>query len=291
MTTIRSAASLLASIVCGACFAADPQPSEARPAGAPAGAPASTSASTSATTSATAPSPHFDPTAAVVAEGHFTYRQRDLDTLMLIAQRHARGKLSKADEERLRPLLLQALTAREALIDLLGGLPASLAGKGRDALILDLLEYQAEPATLRPPGGGAAAAAPASGAPVQQAAAPVPASAASADGGVVLVRLPALSLTRTLEGIGRRQLVLGLALYFRDAALAKALEAKAPLIQDAILGYVQHLPPAQFAEPDQLRLKDGLIKAVTTRVAEFPSDGILIPQLEANNPDAADGAH
>jgi flagellar basal body-associated protein FliL len=286
MTTIRSAASLLASIVCGACFAADPQPSEARPAGTPAGAPASTSA--------TAPSPHFDPTAAVVAEGHFTYRQRDLDTLMLIAQRHARGKLSKADEERLRPLLLQALTAREALIDLLGGLPASLAGKGRDALILDLLEYQAEPATLRPPGGGAAAAAPASGAPAQQAAAPVPASAAiaaSADGGVVLVRLPALSLTRTLEGIGRRQLVLGLALYFRDAALAKALEAKAPLIQDAILGYVQHLPPAQFAEPDQLRLKDGLIKAVTARVAEFPSDGILIPQLEANNPDAADGAH
>jgi hypothetical protein len=279
MTILRTAASLLAGIAYGALCAADPQPSEARPSGPPASAPA------------TAPSPHFDPTAAVVAEGHFTYRQRDLDTLLLIAQRYARGKLSKADEERLRPILLQALTAREALIDLLGGLPASLAGKGRDSFVLDLLAYQAEPATLRPPGsaptGGPAAPA---GTAQSSPSAPAP-GPALADGGAVLVRLPALSLTRTLEGIGRRQLVLGLALYFRDAALAKALEAKAPLIQDAILGYVQHLPPAQFAEPDQLRLKDGLIKAVTARVAEFPSDGILIPQLDASIPEAADSAH
>ncbi len=273
MNTIRAISALLASMACGVLCAADPQPGESRApgAGAPANAPAN------------APSPHFDPTAAVVAEGHFTYRQRDLDTLMLIAQRHARGKLSKADEERLRPLLLQALTAREPLIDLLGGLPAGLAGKGRDELILDLLEYQAEPAT-RTPGSASTSGAPASSAAAQP-------TAPAADGGAVLVRLPALSLTRTLEGIGRRQLVLGLALYFRDATLAKTLEAKAPLIQDAILGYVQHLPPAQFAEPDQLRLKDGLIKAVTARVAEFPSDGILIPQLEATTPESADSAH
>jgi hypothetical protein len=278
MNTITSASSLLAGLACGALCAADPQQSEARPVGAGAAAPAA----------AAATAPHFDPTAAVVAEGHFTYRQRDLDTLMLIAQRHARGKLSKADEERLRPILLQALTAREALIDLLGGLPPSLSGKARDALVLDLIEYQAEPATLRPPGNGPGAAAAGSGAPAPPPAAP---ALAPADGGAVLVRLPALSLTRTLEGIGRRQLVLGLALYFRDAGLAKSLEAKAPLIQDAILGYVQHLPPAQFAEPDQLRLKDGLIKAVTARVAEFPSDGILIPQLEVNLPESADSAH
>jgi hypothetical protein len=279
MSTIRTVAALLAGLVGGALCAADPQPSESRPAGAPASAPAGPPPG--------APSPHFDPTAAVVAEGHFTYRQRDLDTLLLIAQRHARGKLSKADEERLRPLLLQALTAREALIDLLGGLPASLAGKGRDSFVLDLLEYQAEP-TTHLPGPGAGPGAPAAGGAAPQFAAPAP---APADGGAVLVRLPALSLTRTLEGIGKRQLVLGLALYFRDAALAKSLEAKAPLIQDAILGYVQHLPPAQFAEPDQLRLKDGLIKAVTARVPEFPSDGILIPQLDATIPESADSAH
>ena len=202
-----------------------------------------------------APSTHFDPTAAVVAEGHFVYRQRDLDALVLIAQRHARGKLSKADEERLRPILLQALTAREALIDVLGGLPASLAGKAHDALILDLIDYQAEPASVRPAAAGAPPPLPGSQPPSAGSAAPVQA----ASDGAILVRLPALTLVRTLEGIGRRQLVLGLALYFRDPALSKSLEAKAPLLQDAILGYMQHLPPAQFAEPDQLQLKAGLL--------------------------------
>jgi hypothetical protein len=260
--------------------------------GAGANAQASTSDGRSPTVAPPPPPPaaasaRFDPTAAVVAEGHFVYRQRDLDALVLIAQRHAHGKLSKADEERLRPLLLQALTAREALIDILGGLPPGITGPARDAVILDLIDYQAEPATVHAPPAGAALA----GAPAPTAPAAGAALATSAPGdGAVLVRLPALSITRTLEGIGKRQLVLGLALYFRDAGLAKSLEAKAPLIQDAILGFVQHLPPAQFAEPDQVRLKDGLIKAVSARVSEFPSDGILIPQLDVTSPEGAGGA-
>ncbi len=242
---------------------------------------------------ATAPPPPQakpDPTAAVVAEGRFTYRQRDLDALMLIAERHAKAKLGRVEEERLRQVILQAMTARESLLEALAILPAPFTGKTRDALVLDLLDYQGEPTAIKenappmptaPPG----ATAPVSAAPGSAA----PGSAAPADNGPMLVRLPPLTLTRTLDGLGKRQLSLGLALAFRDAAQAKSLEAKAPLIQDAILGYVQRLPPAQFAEPDQVQLKDGLIKAVIGKVPEFPVDGILIPQLDAGVPDEKAG--
>jgi hypothetical protein len=233
-----------------------------------------------ASPAATAPAAKPDPTAAVVAEGRFTYRQRDLDALMLIAQRHAKNKLGRAEEERLRQALLQMLVAREPLLDAMAGLPTVFAGKTRDALVLDLLDYQGEPATAKD-----ATAAPPAGAPPAAAAAPT-----TADNGPLLVRLPVLTLTRSLEGIGKRTLALGLALVFRDAAQAKALEAKAPVIQDAILGYVQRLPPAQFAEPDQVALKDGLIKTVIGKVPDFPVDGILIPQLDVSVPEAADKA-
>lgn len=228
---------------------------------------------------ATAP-PRIDPTSAVVAEGRFfIYRQRDLDALVLIAQRHAKGKLGKNDEERLRQALLHALTARESFQEALAAMP--LTGKAREDLALDLLDYQAEPnpkATAPPP------AAPGSGdKPTAPAAAPAP------ETGPVLVRLPPLTLVRTLETLGKRQLTLGLALNLQTAALAKNLEAKAPLIQDAILTYIQRLPAAQFAEPDQVALKDGLTKAIIGKVPEFPVDGILIPQLDAGLPDAPAG--
>jgi flagellar basal body-associated protein FliL len=229
--------------------------------------------------------PRIDPTAAVVAEGRFIYRQRDLDALMQIAQRHAKGRLGKNDEERLRQVLLHAMIAREGLVEALAALP--LSGKAREDFALDLLDYQAEPSTR----SAAPAAAPATGekAGSDKPAAPVAAPAPTADAGPVLVRLPPLTLVRTLDGLGKRQLTLGIALNLQTPTLAKSLEAKAPLIQDAILTFVQRLPAAQFAEPDQVALKDGLTKAVIGKVPEFPVDGILIPQLDAGLPDAAPG--
>ncbi len=221
----------------------------------------------------------LDPTAAVVAEGRYTYHQRDLDALMQIAQRHARGKLGKADEEILRQALLAALTAREPLLETIAMLPPTMTSHAREQLVLDLLAYQAEPAKLTAPPSGEPGAAPAP-APAD-AAKPAAAPATTPIDGPVLIRLPPLTLNRTIEGGAKRQLVLGLALFFKDPALAKSLEAKAPLIQDAIIGYVQKLPSAQFVEPDQALLKSGLAKAVIAKIPEFPGDGILIPQLDA----------
>jgi len=250
-------AGLLALVMLGA--AEDAAPAPASPAGASA--------------SVTRVSP--DPTSAVVAEGVYLYRQRDLDALMLIAARHARQKLGQADEDQLRQALIQALTAREALVASLAGLPTAISGKARDALVLDLLDYQADRAPLKPltPSAG----------PVGDANATTP---ASNDAGPVLVRLPNLTMTRTLAGIGKRQLVLGIALYFSDAAVGKMLENRAPLVQDAILGHLNALPDRDFAEPNQLTLKEGLIAAVKSKVPEFPADGILIPQVDVTIPDA-----
>jgi hypothetical protein len=223
-----------------------------------------------------------DPTAAVVAEGRYLYRQRDLDALMAIALRHAKGKVGKADEERLRQTLLMAMTAREPLLQVLGNLPPSYPARGREALLLDLLDYQAEPAKppVAPP-----AAAPTAGTPAP--AAPAGAAPEAAPAGPILVRLPPLTVTRSLEAAGKRSLTIGLALVFTDPALSKTMEAKAPLIQDAILGYAHALTPAQIAEPDQVALKAGFAKAIAAKVPGFPLDGVLIPQLDAGDGPAA----
>lgn len=222
---------------------------------------------------ATEPKPAApDPTAAVVAEGRFLYRQRDLDALVLIAQRYTKQKLSRLEEDQLRQTLIAALPARESLFTTLDRLPAALSGKARDQFILDLIDYQAEKAPPKPLVPGEPAPAPSA----------VPAPA----GGPVLVRLPDLVLARQIEGIGRRQLSLGLALNFTDAAQNKAFEAKAAILQDAILGYLHGLPGAEFAEPNQVALKAGLTKAIQAKLPEFPVDAVLIPQLDVTVPDA-----
>jgi flagellar basal body-associated protein FliL len=213
-----------------------------------------------------------DPTAAIVAEGKYVYRQRDLDALVLIATRHAKARFGKAEEERLRQVLVGALIAREPLLDALADLPGAFTSAGREALVLDLLDYQAEPA--KPP------AAPTSG-EVPGAAPAAPAPAPTDANGPLLVRLPALTLSRTLPSIGKRQLSLTIALFFRDPTLAKKLQDQAPLVQDAILGYLQSLPAAQFAEPNQATLKDGITAAIIAKVAEFPPDAVLIPEMDA----------
>ncbi len=235
-----------------------------------------------------------DPTAAIVAEGRYVYRQRDLDALMLIAARHAKTRFSKSDEERLREVLTTALLAREPFLDALATLPGGSGGFNpaqREALILDLLDYQAEPAKAPAP---ASAPAPAGTAAVPGAApgtATTPAAAApgaaAEPGGPVLVRLPELRLNRTLPGVGKRQLNLTIALFFRDPALAQKLQDRAPQVQDAILSHVQALTPAQFVEPNQLTLKDGITAAIIAKVPDFPPDAVLIPSMEAS---AGDGS-
>lgn len=236
-------------------------------------APAPTPAATQPAAAPAPPAP--DPTSAVVAEGAYTYRQRDLDSFVLIAARHARKKLSPAEEDQLRQSLIRALTAREAFLDALASLPPALSGGARDALALDLLDYQAERAPQQPITPSSARADDAD-----------PAAPTAGDAGPVLVRLPNLTMTRSLADVGKRQLVLGIALFFSDADLSRKLENRAPLVQDAILGHLNALPDRDFAEPNQLTLKEGLIAAVKSKVPEFPADGILIPQLEVTAPDA-----
>jgi flagellar basal body-associated protein FliL len=236
----------------------------------------------------------IDPTLAIVAQDLYVYRQRDLDALMLIAARHAKQKLSTVDEEQLRQCILLALTARESLNNALANLPKSLSKRAKDQLILDVLDYQADVAPRKAtqaevlstdsvtPGAPAAD-------PSKKPAEPAPAAdpaAAPAGTDPIIVRLPPLVKTRNIEGLGKRQLTLGLALYFQTADISTKMESKSPLIQDAVLSYIEKLTPAEFAEPDQIALKEGLIKAIVAKIPEFPADGILIPQLEVVNPDA-----
>jgi len=206
-----------------------------------------------------------DPTATVVAEGRGIYQQRDVDALVLIAQRHARIQFSGADEERLRQALARMLVAREALVEATAQLPAAMPKPARDQLLLDVLDYQV---ALRP-----------ESAPTTTTTSPTPSSA----NGPVLVRLPPLAVTRDLPG-GKRRLTLAMALRFPDAAAAKALEDQAPVLQDAILTAVQGLDPALFAQPDQQRIKDALIAAARSKVPAFPADGLLITQMESVAP-------
>lgn len=219
---------------------------------------------------AIAPPP--DPSQAVVAEGISIYRQRDLDALLLVAMRHARNKLlspdgkaaqlGPADEAQVRQVVIRALTAREAFAAALAGLPERIPAAARDAIALDLLSYQAEPNP-----------------------AAVPVAAPAAAEGPVLVRLPPFTITRAVEGLGRRQLTLGLALAFADAGAAKALEAQAPLIQDAVLGALRAIGPELFVDPDHAQLKARLSDAIRARLPAFPADALLIPQLEAGPAD------
>lgn len=226
-----------------------------------------------------------DPTAAIVAEGRYVYRQRDVDALMLIAARHAKTRFGKAEEDLVRQTLIAALLAREPLMDALAALPSAFSGPEREALLLDLLDYQAEPAKpLAAPAGGDPSAAPVT-TPVPPAPGAAPTNATPGTG-PLLVRLPPLTLTRTLPGVGKRQLSLTIALFFRDQAQAQKLQDRAPLVQDAILSHVQALPPAQFVEPNQLTLKDGITAAIIAKVPDFPPDAVLIPEMDTG---AADG--
>jgi flagellar basal body-associated protein FliL len=210
-----------------------------------------------------------DPAQAVVAEGACIYRQRDLDALLLVAMRHARAKefapdgksvaIGNADADQIRQAIIRALTAREAFAAALAGLPERVPPAARDAIALDLLSYQAE-ANPR--------AAPAAGAP------PAPSA------GPVLVRLPPFTITRAVDGQGRRQLTLGLALAFADAAAAQAMEAQAPIIQDTVLGALRGMGPELFIDPEHAMVKARLTDAIRAKIPGFPVDGLLIPQLE-----------
>ncbi len=208
----------------------------------------------------------MDPTAAVVAQGNQIYRQRDLDALIAIAQRYAKNKLDQNACDALRQTLVRILVAREAFNAGVAEFPTALNGKARDAFVLDLLDYQAEAAP-------ATAAAPVTAAPT-----PVPTGAPAA---TVIVNLPPMTLSRTIDKVGRRQLVIGLSLLFPDAGTAKSYEGRAALIRDCLLGCAQQLAPAQFVDPDQGMLKSAFLKAIQTKIPDFPDDSVLIPQLDA----------
>jgi flagellar basal body-associated protein FliL len=251
--------------------------------------PAPTNGAAPATAPATAPviaavTTQPDPTAAIVAEGKYLYRQRDVDALMLIATRHAKMKLSKQDEEIMRQAIVNLFIAREPLQDAIAQLPAALSNSARDMLILDILDYQAELVKNTPGASNNSATQTPTPhhetAPITTAPNTNP-QTAPANTGSLLIRLPPLRVARTLPALGKRTLNLTIALFFTDRALADKLQERAPVIQDAILSFVQALPPAQFAEPNQLTLKDGITAAIIAKVPEFPANAVLIPEMDA----------
>jgi hypothetical protein len=209
-----------------------------------------------------------DPSATVVARGHQLYRQRDLDALVLIANRYHHGGFPPADEDQLRHALTRILVARESLLESLESLPVELShGKIGDAYLLDLLDYQAD---LNPTPGARA-----------QVAAPEPAAVASVDG-PVLIALPPLALVRTIDGVGKRQLSIQIALRFADQATSRRYEPQAAVIRDAILGYMDGVSSDFYLEPKQGQLKQGLVAAITSQIPGFPANAVLIPQLDAS---------
>jgi hypothetical protein len=226
-----------------------------------------------------------DPTAVVVAQGHQIYRQRDLDALVLIANRYHHGVLSAPDQDQLRRALAHILLAREPLLESLEALPATVShGKLGDAYLLDLLDYQAE--TNPTPTAPATLTGPAQSTGVAPASAP-PAESEVVGDGPVIVPLPPLVLVRTIAGSGRRQLSMQIALRFADQATSHRFEAQAAVIRDAILGYMDAVTPEVFLEPKQSDLKQGLLAAITAQISDFPASAVLIPQLDAA-PAAAD---
>jgi hypothetical protein len=211
---------------------------------------------------ATAAAPAIDPTAAVVVEGRFTYRQRDLDALVQVARRHAGKAWQGGDETATARALTAALPAREAFLAALQDLPPSLAGRARDALILDVLAYEADPAANP-------VAAPAPAAPVATA----PAA------GPVIVRLPQPTLRRTIGGTVRT-LAVGVALVFPDQATADRFQTRAEVFQDALLGALTGLADSSFAAPDHAGLKEHIERAFRLRIPDLPAGAVLVPALE-----------
>jgi hypothetical protein len=209
--------------------------------------------------------PVVDPTAAVVAEGRFTYRQRDVDALVAIARRHAGRGWQSGDDAATARMLATALPAREAFAAALGGLPASLTGPGRDAFVLDLLAYEADPAVSAP------AAMPAPAAPAAPAVAPA--------AGPVIVRLPQPTLRRTIA-TSSRTLTVGVALLFPDQTTADRFQSRVEVFQDALIGALGALPDAQFQAPDHALLKDQVERAFRLRIPDLPPGAVLIPALE-----------
>jgi len=223
-----------------------------------------------------------DPTNLIVAEGRAVYRQRDLDALVMIAARYHHGAFSPADEDQLRHALARILVAREPLLDSLEGLPPAVAtGKAGDAFLLDLLDYRASSehgAYLLPATASASASLPVATEPIP---AHAPEASAAAGDAPVIVALPPLVVVRTLPGPVRRSLQLQIALRFADQATSQRIGAQAPIIRDAILGYLDGLSNAVFLEPKQQRLKQGITAAITLQVPGFPANAVLIPQLDS----------
>lgn len=208
-----------------------------------------------------------DPSAAVVAEGRCLYRQRDVDALVLVARRHVNRGLSEDEKLALEQAIVAMLRDREALLTSRSLLPACFTPQARDRLTLDVLDYQAEAKT------GAAAAS--NKEPVVETAKP------ATEVGPVLVTLPVLRRVRTLDKGGKSELVLGITLRFADAIKAKAMEKQAPILQDAILAYIDGLDAATFTEPAQTAIKQGITAAIRAKVKEFPEDGVLITRIES----------
>ncbi len=208
--------------------------------------------------------PVVDPTAAVVADGRFTYRQRDVDALVAVARRHAGRGWQSGDDAATARTLAGALPAREAFVAALAGLPSSLAGAGRDAFVLDLLAYEADPSVNAP-----------APAPAPTAAAPTAAAAA----GPVIVRLPQPTLRRTIA-TSSRTLTVGVALLFPDQATADRFQNRVEVFQDALIGALGALPDSQFQTPDHASLKDQVERAFRQRIPDLPPGAVLIPALE-----------
>lgn len=205
-----------------------------------------------------------DPQAVVLAEGAQRYRQSDLDSLMLIARRHL-GRPFQGDEEQvLRTSLLAMLLAREPLLAETAKLPPAFTAAQRDRLLLDVLDYRADPGTGTPGGAPSNPAPDATAAPT------------------TMLELPIIDLQRPKSDgtMARLQAKVALAI---PSASADALRQKLLLVQDAVLGHLHGLERGVFASLDlegtRNAIRQGLAKA--TAGQELEHIQVLITEFVA----------
>lgn len=162
-----------------------------------------------------------DPSSQVIAEGHYRYRQRDVDALTLVARRHLGRPFIDQEEKRTRTAIAQLLVAREALLAARTKLPASLTASQRDRLLLDILDYDAEA--------------------IDDAVADIPAVAAAIDHDELqLSTIPTINLRRDIDGTAWQLAI--------DISLLATRPAGdlTPLIQDALLTHLHELDTTAF---------------------------------------------
>lgn len=194
-------------------------------------------------TPATAAAGGSDPSTAVVAEGAYRYRQRDLDALVLIARRYLGRPFQGGEEAATRDAVRRLLVAREAFARERQHLPEAFTASQRDRLTLDILDYVAERNPGHVPGST----------PTLR---PDPGAVANGASATQLLTIPSITLRRSF-GSSSWNLNLDLSVLADGSD-----ETLIPLLQDALLTWLHDIDQNAFTGLTPKTCKQGAAKAL-----------------------------